>query len=92
MQKWDMQLDEYNILNLYRDCRALYEKCEVELPEYIDIWYSMPNSRSRCKLDHDEAWLDVIRIWVKEIGEIPIHITRGKTHSVYNYITQELNF
>ena len=37
MQKWDVQLDEYNILDLYRDCRAVYEKCDVELPKYIEI-------------------------------------------------------
>ena len=91
MQKRNVQLDEYNVLDLYRDCRALYEKCDVELPEYIDLWYSMPNSRTRCKLDRDDAWLDVIRIWGKEIGEIPIHITKDKTPLVYYYITQQLN-
>ena len=46
MLKWDVQLDEYNTLDLYRECKALCEKCEVEIHKFMDLWYSMPNSMS----------------------------------------------
>ena len=46
-QEWGVQLDDYKIIDLYRDYTALYETCEVELLQYIYLWYSMPNSRSR---------------------------------------------
>ena len=85
-----VDLDRYQMLDLYRDAVALFEKVGMELPKFLNFWYSAPSSNDRCSLDCGDAWVALVKIWDIMTGDIPIYVTRKYTGTYY-YIVRELD-
>ena len=52
---WDVDLDKYSMIDLYRDAKSSFEKARIELPKYMDYWFISPTSRTRFPLNCDDA-------------------------------------
>jgi len=53
---WDVDLDKYSMIDLYKDVKSSFEKVGIELPKYVDYWFMSPTSRMRWPLNCDVAW------------------------------------
>jgi len=89
---WDVDLDEYRMIDLYRDAKASFEKVGIELPKYVDYWFMSLTSRVRWPLNCDAAWIKFVSMWKSEVGAIPIVISKGRHSSMYYYIDKDLDF
>jgi len=88
---WDVDLDKYSMIDLYRDAKSSFEKVGIELPKYMAYWFISPTSRTRFSLNCDNAWIKFVNTWKSEVGAIPIVLSKARHPSMYYYIDQDLD-
>ena len=87
----DVDLDRYQMKELYRDAYVEGKRCGLDIPEYYGFVYCGPSSTRKLPLESDEDWLDLFSRWECASGKIPIYMPPVNAPTTYNVIIQQLD-
>ena len=70
----DVDLDRYQMIELYRDAYAEGKRCGLDIPEYYGFVYCAPSSTRKLPLESDEDWMSLVSRWKCASDKIPIYM------------------